>query len=401
MAAKTVYVHLGLPKTGTTYIQSALRESTDRLGSAGCLVPGEKRVSTWLAACDLLGRRPQGADAPAVVGAWSGFVEVIRDWDGDRVIISQELLGNATKWQAQRMVASLSPCDVHVVVTVRDLARTLPSVWQQDIRKGRTWTWGEFVSAVQDPDHGPVTAGVAFWLRFDVERLLRLWDGVVPASNIHVVIVPPRGAPPDALLARFAEATGVDPTVLRSTQPDVNTAVGMAETEVLRRLNLGLAGDLNERQYARAVVQAVVPALQQRASPTRGRLPAEHRGWVADRSEELVAFLARHPYHVVGDPADLLPDVDASAPDPDDLDEAELVEPMAEALVAVCTAYGKFWWQARRREATGPTDVSTRFASRARALGYRTRRTVLERADSNALFGRMARAYLKRSSSGS
>jgi len=400
VAAKSVYVHLGLPKTGTTYIQSALWDSRDKLEATGCLVPGERSAASWLAASDLLGRRPQGTDVPAVVGRWSDFVEAIRGWDGDRVILSQELLGSATKRQAQRMVKSLSPCDVHVVVTVRDLARTLPSVWQQEIRKGRTWTWGEFVSAVQDPDRGPATAGVAFWLRFDVQRLLKLWDGVVQAANIHVVIVPPGGAPADALLARFAEATGVDRAVLTGTQPVANTAVGMAEAEVLRRLNVGLAGGLNERQYARAVVQAVVPALQERTSSTRGQLPVGHRSWVADRSEDLVAFLDRHPYHVVGDLTDLTPPVGASAPDPDALGEAELVQPLTDALVAVCTTYGKYWSQARRREEAGTTGVRTRFASQARAVAYRSRRTVLERADNNRVFGRMARAYLRRSASG-
>ncbi|MDQ3629386.1 MAG: hypothetical protein M3419_11350 [Actinomycetota bacterium] len=402
MAAKTVYVHLGLPKTGTTYIQSALWESRDRLASAGCLVPGDKRVSTWLAACDFMGRRPQGADAPAVAGSWSGFVEAIGRWDGDRVILSQELLGNATRRQAQRMAKSLRPCDVHVVLTVRDLGRTLPSLWQQEIRKGRTWTWGEFVAAVRDPESGPATAGVAFWLRFDVQRVLQTWDGVIPPSNIHVVIVPPPGAPADALLGRFAEATGVDRLALTCQQPGgANAAVGMAEAEVLRRLNVGLAGKLNERQYARAVVQPIVPVLQERTSSSRGRLPVEHRSWVAEQSEALVDFLQRQPYHVVGDLTDLAPRSDAdSGPDPDGLDEAQLAEPMMQALVAVCATYGKFWWQARRREDMSSADASTRFASRARVLGYQARRSVLERADSNALFGRLARAYLRRSASG-
>ncbi|MBA2551730.1 MAG: hypothetical protein H0V13_11895 [Nocardioidaceae bacterium] len=72
---------------------------------------------------------------------------------------------------------------------------------------------------------------------------------------------------------------------------------------------------------------------------------------------------------------------------------------MTDALVAVCTTYGKYWSQARRREEAGATGVRTRFTSRARAVAYRSRRTVLERADNNRVFGRMARAYLRRTSS--
>lgn len=402
MPAQTVYVHVGLPKTGTTYIQSALWESRDRLAAAGCLVPGEGRGASWIAVSDLLGRRPRGDEAPTVEGAWGGLVESVRDWDGDRVILSQELLGSATRSQAQRMVRSLRPCDVHVVVTVRDLARTLPSVWQQEIRKGRTWTWREFVAAVRDPDSGAATAGVAFWLRFDVERILRIWGGVVPPAHIHVVIVPPRGAPADDLLGRFAAATGVDRGILTSARPDVNTAIGLAETEVLRRLNVGLDGALNERQYDRAVVRSVVPALQARATATTGRLPVAHQDWVAAKSEELVAVLQGHPGQVVGDLSDLAAqDERESDRDPDDLEDAELVEPMVDALAALSRSYARYWSRNRRREETESTVLTTRLASRARALSYRVRISILERADHNQVFGRIARAYLKRSSSSS
>lgn len=398
MSARTVYLHVGLPKTGTTYVQSALWQSRDRLAAAGCLIPGEKRVSGWLAASDLLGRRPRGAEAPAVEGAWNKMVEAIGRWGGDRVIFSEELLVSATRRHAQRMIRSLGSADLHVVVTVRDLARTLPSVWQQEIRKGRTWTWAEFVAAVRNPDDGPVTAGVAYWLRFDVERILSMWEGVIPPGNIHVVIVPPPASEPGVLLGRFAEAIGIDPSLLASQQPDVNTSLGVVEAEALRRLNVGLE-DLNERQYARVVVQSVVPALQARTSLTRSRMPVEHQDWVAEKSDELVAFLKQRPYHVVGDLAELAPQAETGPVDnPDDLDEAELVEPIMEALIVVCRTYGQFWWRARRREGTGSTDSATLLTSRARAIGYQAKIAVLERADNNKVFGRIARAYLRRTS---
>ncbi|MGI8614460.1 MAG: hypothetical protein ACR2KL_11035 [Nocardioidaceae bacterium] len=396
MSAETVYVHVGLPKSGTTFIQSALWDSRSRLAAAGCLVPGDVRVASWRAASDLLGRRPQGAEAANVTGSWASFVEAIQRWDGDRAIFSEELLATASRRHANRIAASLRPSDVHVVLTVRDLARTIPSVWQQEVRKGRSWTWDEFVSAVRDPDSGPPTAGVAFWLRFDVERTLRIWDGVIPSANIHVVIVPPRGTAPAVLLDRFAEAVGIDNNLLTSDSTDANTALGVAETEVLRRLNLRLANALNERQYARAVVQSIIPALQARPSTGRSRLPTEHREWTMQKSNELITFLEHSPYRVIGDLADLAPETDPEGGrDPGDLDEAELVEPMTDALAAVCTAYGHSWWRSRRREPALSTDSTTRMSSRARAVGYRAKIAVLERADDNAIFGRVARSYLK------
>ena len=398
MAAKSVFLHVGLPKTGTTYIQTALWESRHRLAEAGALVPGPTRQSTWQAVSDLLGRRPRGVDAPRVEGSGEVMLEAIRAWDGDRVIVSHELLGTATSRQAQRLVRSLSPCDVHVVLTVRDYARLLPSVWQQEIRKGRTWTWEEFREAVQDPEQGPATAGVAFWLRFDVERMLRIWGEVIPPGNIHVVIVPPPDAPPDALLGRFAEATGVDARALAGTRPDANTTIGLAETEVLRRLNVALAGSLNEREYTRVVGRGVVPALQQRQASSRATLPLDQQAWAAAKSVHLATFLQAHPCQVVGDLDDLTQRPSADGEQVHDLTDADLVEPLQVALVAVSRAYAKYWSNHRGREETVSADVSTRVASRARALAYRTRISVLERADHNKMFGWVARTYLKRTS---
>ena len=46
------------------------------------------------------------------------------------------------------IVESLAPATVHVVLTARDLARVLPSTWQENIQNGLTWTWPEFLASV-------------------------------------------------------------------------------------------------------------------------------------------------------------------------------------------------------------------------------------------------------------
>jgi len=401
VSRKAVYVHIGLPKTGTTYIQSSLWESRSGLASAGCLVPGETRVAKWRAVSDLLGRRPQGAEAQDIDGSWNAFTEVIRDWHGDRVVFSEELLVTAGRRQVQQLVRSLSPAEVHAVVTVRDLARMLPSAWQQEVKKGRTWQFDEFVSAVREPGSGPPTAAAAYWLRFDVPRILQTWERAIPAANVHVVILPPSGAPASVLLERFADVVGVDADALEAApREQANAALGLAEVEVLRRLNVGLAGQLNERQYARAVVQSVVPLLQDRATSGRLALPVEHRAWATEQSAHLVEFLKTSPYDVVGPLDDLVPPpVSPGASQRDDLDEAQLVEPLTAALTEVCSKYARYWWQVRRPESVLTSDSSVRLASSARALRYKAKARILQPADTNKMVGRVARAYLKRRSS--
>jgi superfamily II DNA helicase RecQ len=41
--AKRVFIHLGLPKTATTYLQTIVWGSRDRLRADGVLLPGDER----------------------------------------------------------------------------------------------------------------------------------------------------------------------------------------------------------------------------------------------------------------------------------------------------------------------------------------------------------------------
>lgn len=400
-----VYVHIGLPKTGTTFVQSALWEGRDALAAAGCLVPGEQRASSWRAASDLLGRRPKGADARNVSGAWDTVAAAITDWKGERAIFSEELLVTATRRQVQQLVSSLGDAEVHVVVTVRDLERVLPSLWQQEVRKGRTWTWPDFLTSIQDPKQGSVNAAAAFWLRFDLEKTLATWAAELPADRIHVVVLPPAGAPATMLIERFATAVGVDAALLEAAAPEVqsNAALGVTEVEALRRLNITLGSQLNERQYARAVVQAVIPALEARPASARVAIPVQYRAWLEKTSADLVTYLRTSDVDVIGDIDDLVPSSVAasssstpSAHDEQVVDDGALTEPLLDALAAVCTTYAYKWWKNRPREKEASGDSGVRLGSAARAASYKAKAQVLDKAENNRALRWATLAYLRK-----
>ena len=62
----------------------------------------------------------------------------------DPAVISHELFCAADADQAGRAVRSLQPAEVHVVLTVRDMATLLPAEWQETVkhRNARGWTTG-------------------------------------------------------------------------------------------------------------------------------------------------------------------------------------------------------------------------------------------------------------------
>lgn len=399
--ARTVYVHVGLPKTGTSYLQHTLWSSRDALAQAGVLVPGDTHQFQRFGFWDLLGRRLRGVNQPMVPGSWDALVDAIRSGPGDRVILSDEFLVNARPVHVRRMMRALAPAEMHLVITVRDLGRLIGSMWQQDLSKARTSSWSEFVTAVRDPAQGPATAGIAFWLRCDLQRILSTWEEAVPPERTHVVVVPPPRSPPTQLLDRFAIATDLERAALTAPAHQVNTSLGVTEAELLRRLNESLASRLNERQYLHILRRVVKPVLRNRTGSGSGpgviRLPAEERDWLADRTTEMIELLKNRPYHVVGDLDDLVPRMDPDPDDPDRVSDAELADAALAALTVAVEQYAGLWWKTqRRRDLTNQAESGTRIASACRALGYKAKVGVLELADRNRLVARATQMYVRR-----
>lgn len=397
--AADVFVHIGLPKTGTTYLQGVLWKNRERLAENGVLIPGERRSLQNQAAWDLLGRRPRGAELPQVAGSWQRLVEEVRGWSGTHAVMSEEFLAFARPRQVRQAVQALAPRQVHVVVTVRDLARVIVGSWQQQLASGRAWTWEEYAAAVRDPERGPASAGVAFWLRQDVARVLATWEAAVPRERVHVVTVPPPGSPPELLLERFATAVRLDPRWLPNWPEQQNLSVGAADAEVLRRLNAALGDRLNERQYTRAVAHGVRPVLQGRRSPAPMGLPVEQLGWVSERAGVIVEELRDRGYDVVGDLDDLVPAPVGAPARPDGVEPGELAEAALAALEAAVEQFATLWWRTRAAR-EGPGDASAagpQLASSARAAAGRARLAAFELADRNRLARWAASRYLNRS----
>jgi len=416
-----VYLHIGPPKTGTSHVQQALWAGKQALATTGVLIPGESHNAHRLATWDFFGRRPQGADMPAAKGSWRVLVDQVRAWDGATAVISEESLAAARKPQVRRLVRAFAPADVHVVVTARDLDRVIPAAWQQRVQGGETQEWSDFLSELRDP-HRASPPALLFWHRQDLVQVLSAWERAVPAGRIHVVTVPPAGLPPRLLLERFAQATGLDPDVLLAAEAGApaatnpaptnpaptnpaptnsaltNPALGMVEAEALRRLNAGLGGRLDERQYRRVVVTAVLPALRSRPDPTRIVLPPEHRAWVRERSQAVVGGLRAGAYDVSGDLDDLLgaPDEQQRADDSAEPSDADLAEALLAALTSVSEAYARFWRRHRRADRAPAAGGASAVASRARAAGFRVRSAALRTARHSPRLARLARLALRR-----
>ncbi|MGI5166806.1 hypothetical protein ACQEU3_20880 [Spirillospora sp. CA-253888] len=301
---KTVYLHVGAPTTGGAYLQRVLWDNRRRLGEDGVCYPVAGPLEHFGAVMDLRDLTWGGHRDPAWAGTWDRIAQRARDFDGHTVVLSQEQLGGANEEQVRRAVESFGDAEVHVVFTTRDLGWQLIFDWQEQVRHGHTITFERFVQdLVTLGIHAPEPFGEMFWGLHDPVRVLGMWEKAVPRERVHVLTLPPPGAGPGPLWARFCELTGIDPHryELGGLEQEPLTVV---EAELLRRMN-GRLTDALGGEYERMVRDHLIGGgLAEAADGTRRTpmgLPAKHAEWAAGRTRELVATLRERGYRVQGD----------------------------------------------------------------------------------------------------
>lgn len=231
--AQRVVFHVGLPKTGTTYLQSVLWNNRTRLAQQGVLFPGRSRRQHMRASM-VVREHPKvaerGHDAPMT---WADLLTEIAEWPGT-ALLTHEFFGGATAAQAARAIEDLRTTggaqQVDLVVTARDVVTITTSYWQELSKHGFYEQ-----SLEQFPKHrGPRSEWSLDVL--DLESVLRRWSATLPAPDVHVLVVPGPEAPRTALLEEFCRLLGADPTGFSTEQAVENTSLGLPETTLVRRL---------------------------------------------------------------------------------------------------------------------------------------------------------------------
>jgi hypothetical protein len=320
--AERVVLHVGLMKSGTSHLQARLGAAREGLAAAGFLFPGRAWRDQVNAVSDALGRRQRAHGEFANV--WDRMVEEIDAFAGT-AIISMEFLAAAPADKLQRVVDAFPSARVEAVVTVRDLGRTIPSMWQETLKNGRTWPWRAYVDGVRQRT-GP---GEVFWAEQDAAAVTRKWAALVGADAVTVVTLPRSGGDPEELWHRFCAATGV-PVEAAAPPESGNESLGAASAQLMERLNHRV-GDLAWPDYSRhvkfGIAKTVLP-LHRGAEPAIGFKVSR---WVRRAAEDLQRGIAEAGVLVVGDLADLEP-LPSAGVSPDRVSVEEQLEAAVHAL---------------------------------------------------------------------
>ncbi len=346
MSAPRVVLHIGLPKTGTSFVQEMLRSHAETLSRHGVRLPAGKQPDLFAAVLHVTDRAAAwGRSDDAGRKAWQRVVAGVRD--GGTTVVSSETLCLADDAQVARMLDDLAGADVDVVVTARDLARQVPAEWQEGVKHGRQVAYPAFLRTVLDESttRRP-SARRRFWNAQDPVAVLDRWAKHVGADRVHLVVAPPVGAPRDELWRRFARVLGPEVEALDLPLPEAvtNTSLGRTQVEVLRRVNQRLERSSDVRGYGDVVKRLYAGRILRGQGGERVRLPDDRleraraiaEGWCRDVTER--------GYDVSGDLADLVPPT--AAPDAEPVEAA--APPAGELLGAALDATAELLGEVQR-----------------------------------------------------
>lgn len=353
--ARRVLVHIGLPKTATTYLQTILWGHREVLADQGLLLPGaERRDHLW--SSRVVREDPHLARAPERHRtAWQRLVDELGGWPGTG-LVSHEFFAAASREQAARMVADLAPATVELVVTAREPLGLFTASWQESLKNRHTTPIEDYAREVSES-----STAIWNWRTLDLRLVLERWaPAVASPDHVHVLPVSSR-SPREDIWHRFAAVAGIAPDSVDTSGSFPNESMGVVEAEALRRINRHLGSF--RRAFDRGVYirthladERLVPRGGDKFWPPPDRI-TEQRA----RGEEWVSFVREGGFDVRGDLAALLVPAELEERrEPASVTDAEVADVTA-WLVARMLEDVRAERRARNREpATEPQGVTRR-----------------------------------------
>lgn len=359
---RELFIHVGVSKSGTSSLQYALRESAAALSDAGVGIVFPRR---GLRVSQLL--RPLGWEVaagfphPVDGDALDATMTTLRRTPGDRLLLTVEDLAELDEKRIGALVDRIelrTRLRPHVVVTMRDWTRQLPSDWQQQLKRRLTTDYETWLGQVRD---GVGEQSRGFRTRQDVAGVCTRWATRIPADRIHVLPVDGPGQDHDTIFRDVADVVGFDQALLTRPRRPVNASYGLLECEVLRRLNLALGDRLADigAEYNPAVRRPLAAGALDRWGDKRVTLPPAHLPWVREEMRRQVGELRALGVREQADLDLLVPGEDAARPLPE-VSEAEVAAAAVETLAGFAAWTFEHRRTRARQRADEPTSGDTR-----------------------------------------
>lgn len=321
------FLHVGLMKTGTSYLQSHLWDSPTQLAATGVRMVPDGRAESFTLVRAVRGLLQGEGHTERAREALESLRTRVSQAQEPTLLLSQELLGAAKPDQAARLLECFEGREVHVVVTARDVARQLPSAWQQGVKGRRDIGFRAYLRAVRER----TPPGRSFWDTQDLIATLDSWGRHLPPERVHVVVVPPTGADRTLLAERFGSVVGVDFSRLVAVELRTNHSLDPAQVALVRRVNR-IKGIPDRFERARTIKKFFVAEV---LAPRRGapaKTPVGMAPWCRRLAQRQIDYIEQQGFEVVGDIRELLPRDEDFGPRLTPVDDAQVAEIAVSAI---------------------------------------------------------------------
>jgi hypothetical protein len=298
----SILLHIGAHKTGTTALQAALSTARGDLLRQGVRLTGRSR-KPGTAVRAVTGQGSPYSETRRIPGIrhWQRLVREVRDASEPRVVVSSEIFAWAGADAVRRIVDDVGAERIQVAVTLRPLARIVPSMWQQNVQGGARFTIDDWLRAVLNRSAGGQRH--TFWRLHRHDELIARWVDVVGSERVTGVVVDERDH--GVLMRAFEQLLGVAPGTLVPPVDLMNRSLTLPEAEAVRAFNVAfMARDLPRSRHARLMRFGAAQVMKQREPPSderRVELPAWAVEPVAAIQREMVDNIRRSGIRIVGD----------------------------------------------------------------------------------------------------
>lgn len=335
-----ILLHIGVHKTGTTTIQDAFAQNRARLTEFGISYPGTGQAHRAIASSAMnrrVGWRPGGSPPPDPK-LWETFVSEAENFDGITVC-SSEFFAEASSEVAERIVDRIGKENIHVVITLRNLAKILPSAWQQILKSGYEFGYLHWLNNVLGSEQLEPKSEV-FWLRHRHDAVVSRWANIVGSERVTVVVVDDSDR--DSIYRDFESLTGLPQGFLLQNKPtSMNRSLTLAEAELLRRINQSVGGGKGWKPYSHEVHDGLIKGMVEGRTPSADEVKLQTPQWALDRAAEFgatyVAAIRTSGVNVMGD----LSLLSARFTGPEHISDTDVADlPIDAAVAAILGALG-------------------------------------------------------------
>lgn len=315
LSKKSILLHIGVPKTGTTALQAALANNRKELNSQNVLYPSQWRNAhhraAWAITERTWGWKGRGGTTTPIKH-WNSLVKETKT--NKTVVLSSEFFCEANQRQAKKIVSDLGLSRLEVVITLRPFGKLLPSAWQQYLKYGVKLTYPQWLTAIlNEPRESAPTP--TFWMRHDHPAVIQRWVELVGREKVTLVVVD--DSDHDFVYQAFESMLNLSAGTLQKRKEKVsNRSMTLAEAEFLRQINLrqpdNSTWDKYESFVRRSMMHEILNSPISEENPEKLTTPS----WAADKANQIALTYAEQirsmDLKIIGDVANLATEIKGS-----------------------------------------------------------------------------------------